>query len=219
MKLFLSIFILLFLANQSSHAQKKAEPKAAKKVKKVRKSKTKGDKELDKYFYSSKKNRRNKDDNTERKGRHSKGGRDVVMDMKSILKSKATSNGTSKRAVADDKMYRPIYIGGKMVTGSINTVSGFRICIYNGSDRKEALAQKVKFMKSYPTFKSYMSYNSPYYKIKIGDFTDKKIAQKELKLLVNNFPSSFISPDFVTVKNIMIYKNQPVAEPQTVTEQ
>jgi SPOR domain len=216
MKLILSICIALFFVNKSVVAQTTTTT-PAKKVKKARKGKAKGDKELDAYFYGGKKNKKGKLPEFDKKGKRTKGGHDVVVDMKSILKSKATANGVGKKTAADDKMYRPIYIGNKMLTGSINAASGFRICIYNGNDRKAALAEKLKFMKSYPSFRSYMSYNSPYYKIKIGDFTDKKMAQKELKSVISNFPSAFISPDMVTVKNIMIYKNQPAAEPQSVS--
>jgi hypothetical protein len=220
MKAILSIFIVLLFLNNIAAAQTTTIA-APKKVKKARKGKgkAKGDKELDAYFYGGKKNKKNKTAEFDKKGKRTKGGHEVVMDMKSILKSKATANGAGKKTIGDDKMYRPIYIGGKMLTGTINTASGFRICIYNGNDRKAALSEKLKFMKSYPSFRSYMSYNSPYYKIKIGDFTDKKIAQKELKSVVTNFPSAFISPDMVTVKNIMIYKNQPAAEPQAAANQ
>lgn len=94
--------------------------------------------------------------------------------------------------------------GKKKVTGSIYTTKGFRIVIYNGSDRALAMDAKNKFSKTFGSQRSYMSYNVPSYKIKVGDFEEKKEATAFLRRVSSLFPSSFIVPDIITVKNINV---------------
>jgi hypothetical protein len=103
-------------------------------------------------------------------------------------------------------LYKPIVSadGKKQVTGSIYSAKGFRIVIYNGSDKNAALAAKNKFSRTFPGTRSYLSYNVPSYKIKIGDFENKNEATKFLRRLIAIFPSSFIAPDLVTIKKITI---------------
>jgi hypothetical protein len=94
--------------------------------------------------------------------------------------------------------------GKKKVTGSIYTTKGFRIVVYNGTDRALAMEAKNKFSRTFGSQRSYVSYNVPSYKIKVGDFEDKKQASAFLKRVNTIFPSSFIVPDIITVKNISV---------------
>ena len=94
--------------------------------------------------------------------------------------------------------------GKKQITGSIYSAKGFRIVIYNGSDKNAALAAKNKFSRAFSGTRSYFSYNVPSYKIKIGDFENKNDATKFMSHLMAIFPSSFITNDFVTIKKIKI---------------
>ncbi|MBP6624989.1 MAG: SPOR domain-containing protein [Chitinophagaceae bacterium] len=113
----------------------------------------------------------------------------------------------SKTAVEKEiPLYKPIVSsdGKKKVTGSITTAKGFRVIIYNGSDRAKALEAKNNFMRAFPGTRSYMSYNVPSYKIKVGDFDDKKDASIFLRKVSSAFPASFIVPDIVTIKNINV---------------
>ena len=100
------------------------------------------------------------------------------------------------------RIYKPILTsdGTKQITGSIYKAKGFRIVIYNGPDKNEALASKNKFSRTFPDTKSYLSYNAPSYKIKIGEFENKNDAINFMSRLIAIFPSSFIANDFVTIK-------------------
>lgn len=103
-------------------------------------------------------------------------------------------------------VYKPIVSmdGKKKVTGSIYTTKGFRIIIYNGPDRALAMKAKNNFSKAFADYRSYMSYNVPSYKIKVGDFEERKDASEFLRKVSRMFPSSFIVPDIITVKNINV---------------
>lgn len=103
-------------------------------------------------------------------------------------------------------LFKPIKSadGKKTVTGSIYTQKGFRVVIFNGSDRIKALQAKNNFSRAFPGTPSYMSYNVPSYKIKVGNFEDRNEANKFMKKLNAAFPSCFIVPDIVTIKNINV---------------
>lgn len=103
-------------------------------------------------------------------------------------------------------IYKPIVSsdGKKKVTGSIYTTKGFRIIIYNGPDRAQAMKAKNNFSKAFADCRSYMSYNVPSYKIKVGDFEERKDANEFLRKVSRLYPSSFIVPDIITVKNINV---------------
>ena len=47
----------------------------------------------------------------------------------------------------------------------------------NTNNRDEAIAAKTKVYTYFPELKSYLLYQSPYYKLKVGNFKEKKEAE------------------------------------------
>lgn len=125
-----------------------------------------------------------------------------ILDKRPALMAKAETEGKEKEM----PVYRPIvsHDGKKTVTGSIYTQKGFRVVIYNGADRAKALEAKNSFSRAFPGVPSYMSYNVPSYKIKVGNFDDRGDASKFMRRVSAAFPSCFIVPDIVTIKNINV---------------
>jgi Skp family chaperone for outer membrane proteins len=78
---------------------------------------------------------------------------------------------------------------------------GFRILVINTNKRDEALAAKSKVYSHFPELKSYLVYQSPYFKLKVGNFKERKDAEDYQKKLQAYFPSGvFIMNDVVEVK-------------------
>jgi hypothetical protein len=102
--------------------------------------------------------------------------------------------------------YNPIVSsdGKKKVTGSIYTSKGFRVVIYNGPDRAKAMETKNMFTRAFPNVPSFVSYNVPSYKIKVGNFESRNDASVFMRKVSKVFPTSFIVPDIVTIKNINV---------------
>jgi hypothetical protein len=132
-----------------------------------------------------------------------------VVDTKSLFKDKINTKvkTTGGGTATGPSLYRPVFVGNKMVTGNIVAAQGFRVCIYNGTSRDSALIVKKAFMKQFRNMNSYMSYNLPYYKIKVGDWDDKKTAANGMKPIAKIFPVAFLIPDQIVKKNILIYRN------------
>ena len=81
-----------------------------------------------------------------------------------------------------------------------NVGRGYRIQIYNGSDREAATKYKVSFMKRFPNIRSYISYSMPYYRIRVGDFGTKNEAYQFYKHLNKTYKNAMIVPSLINKK-------------------
>ena len=80
-------------------------------------------------------------------------------------------------------------------------VAGYRLQVINTSDRSEAIAAKTKVYQLYPDLKAYLLYQAPYFRLRVGNFTDKDEAEEYRKTLLREFPNSvFVVRDTVEVK-------------------
>lgn len=78
---------------------------------------------------------------------------------------------------------------------------GFRLLVINTGKRDEAMAAKSKVYTFFPELKSYLIYQSPNYKLKVGNFKERKEAEEYLKKLQKHFPKGvFIMNDVIEVK-------------------
>ncbi len=110
-----------------------------------------------------------------------------------------------KLGVSNLRNYSAIQRGKRKVTGSIVTRKGYRVNIYSGASRSEAINVKRKFMRRYRGTPSYMSYITPYFKIRVGNFASKTSAYKFLRKIQSaGFSKSFVVPDIVTIKDINV---------------
>jgi hypothetical protein len=82
----------------------------------------------------------------------------------------------------------------------IYTGKGYRVQIYNGYDREKAIKVRAEFMKLYPGTYTYLSYVSPCFRVKVGDYRSRAQAIGMLKEANSMYPSPcMIVPDQITV--------------------
>ena len=78
---------------------------------------------------------------------------------------------------------------------------GFRLLVINTNNREEAISAKTKLYQYFPELKSYLIYQSPYFKLKAGNFKEKKDAENYQQRLNKVFPKGvFIMADYIEVK-------------------
>jgi len=78
---------------------------------------------------------------------------------------------------------------------------GYRIQVLNTTDRNQALAAKSKLLSAYPEHKTYLMYQAPYFKIRIGNFIEKSDADGLKKQLTRMFPAGvFVIPSDIETK-------------------
>jgi len=81
------------------------------------------------------------------------------------------------------------------------TAKGFRLLVINTNKRDEAISAKAKLYEYFPELKSYLYYQTPYFKLKAGNFKEKKDAESYQKKLNIYFPKGvFIMTDVIEVK-------------------
>ncbi|HMK26330.1 MAG TPA: SPOR domain-containing protein [Chitinophagaceae bacterium] len=84
---------------------------------------------------------------------------------------------------------------------SRKTDKGFRLMVISTNNREEALAAKTKIYTYFPELKAYLWYQSPYFRVKAGNFKDQKDAESYQKRMNIYFPKGvFIMKDIIEVK-------------------
>lgn len=80
------------------------------------------------------------------------------------------------------------------------TAKGYRLLVINTNKRDEAIAAKTKVYTNFPELKAYLVYQSPYFRLKVGNFRTREEAQQYQKSLGFYFPKGvFIVPDTVEI--------------------
>ncbi|MEY2830485.1 MAG: hypothetical protein RIQ33_2343 [Bacteroidota bacterium] len=85
------------------------------------------------------------------------------------------------------------------LNATVKRVQGWRIQLYSNSERNEVMAIKSEFLTQYPATKTYLTYQQPYFKLRIGDFADKNEAYQFMKEINDKFKGIFLVPDVVNI--------------------
>ena len=83
------------------------------------------------------------------------------------------------------------------------TARGFRLMLLSTNNRSEALNLRSSLIQKYPDQKVYMIFQSPFIKIKFGDYVEKKDAEDMRKVLLKSGLISgniYLIPETVEVK-------------------
>ncbi len=86
--------------------------------------------------------------------------------------------------------------------GLIRSDRGYRVQIYYGSDRNEAIKRNVDFMRRYPGIKTYMVYTRPQYRVKVGDFQTRQDAVELYRETIALYGACMIVPDKIVVNTL-----------------
>jgi hypothetical protein len=80
---------------------------------------------------------------------------------------------------------------GNAGTGE-ESVYGYRVQIFFGSNRQAAYAAQERFRQEYPELRTYITYIEPNFKVQAGDFRTRLEAEKLKNELTQSFTSMFI---------------------------
>jgi len=84
---------------------------------------------------------------------------------------------------------------------SARSMRGYRLMVVNTNKRNEAIDAKTKIYTYFPELKAYLSYQSPYFKLKAGNFKTRDEAEKYRKMMTTMFPKGvFIINDIIEIK-------------------
>lgn len=120
------------------------------------------------------------------------------------LKKKSTDSSTviiHKDPRLGVLVKKQAYINEVSTREGRRTDKGYRILIISTNSREEAIAAKTKVYNNFPELKAYLWHQAPYYKVKAGNFKDRKEAETYQRKLNPFFPKGvFIMKDTVEVK-------------------
>lgn len=116
----------------------------------------------------------------------------------------------SKGGNADVKVYQSQSIinalNKHVASNPSRTISGYRVRIFfdnSQTARNASEATLARFAASHPGIAAYRSYQSPYFKVTVGDFRTKSEAMELLERIKGEFPTAFILKENI---------NYPVAD-------
>ncbi|GAB4403280.1 MAG: hypothetical protein OHK0039_02250 [Bacteroidia bacterium] len=104
-----------------------------------------------------------------------------------------------KYHVAADQQLPKMVAHHKNIGRNTETLPGYRIQIYRGSSRSTAMARREEFQTRYEDQAIYLTFQSPNYILRIGDFLDEETALLYARQLQEVFTGAFLVPDKVKV--------------------
>lgn len=100
----------------------------------------------------------------------------------------------------NDKTAIKKYIAGTSRGGPYSG-PGYRVQIYNGYDRHKAALIKAEFMRNYPGVPTYLTYISPNFRVKVGDFRNRSDAVGMYREASSSYTPCMIVPDHISINN------------------
>ena len=82
------------------------------------------------------------------------------------------------------------------------SISGYRVQIYFGTQRNKANEVKSLFLQKYPEVSTYIIYQQPNFKVRIGDFYTRLEALKFYQKISSDFGNAFIIKDDIKLSNV-----------------
>lgn len=79
-------------------------------------------------------------------------------------------------------------------------VNGYQLQVLNTTDRSEALKAKSLLLSKYPQQKTFLMFQSPYYKLRFGNFLTQNEATSYQKKIKSYFTNVFVIPAKFEIK-------------------
>jgi hypothetical protein len=93
----------------------------------------------------------------------------------------------------------------RSISENKGTIDGYRIQIFNASgtnSKKQANDVKADLMQKYPEIESYVIYQAPNFKVRLGDFRNRMEAQKVLNDIKKEYSSAYIVKDEINLPSL-----------------
>ncbi len=104
---------------------------------------------------------------------------------------------TQSQVKAQDSLANELVAKHKKLNAAHQSMLGYRIQLYFGSDRNRAIEMKTEFNQIYPKTNAYILYHQPNFKLRVGDFKQRLEAMKFFKEIQPEYNSAFIVQDEV----------------------
>lgn len=82
------------------------------------------------------------------------------------------------------------------------SIEGYRIQISAGSNRNNVYQTKSQFYQNFPDIKQYIIYQSPNFKLRVGNYRTRLEAYKDLQEILPLFNGAFIIRDEIKISEL-----------------
>jgi hypothetical protein len=96
---------------------------------------------------------------------------------------------------------KQIEINEVTTRNSRRSTSGFRILVISSNDRNKVIDVKTKMYRQFPELKAYMMYQSPFFRLKVGNFRERAEAEEYLSSIQRLVEGNvYIVPDTIEIR-------------------
>jgi hypothetical protein len=122
----------------------------------------------------------------------------------SLFSQEAAKDSGNIRLVQDDKV--DLLVSKHIqINQNRKGVDGFRIQIFfDSGNNSKTRAQSIHetFLSKYPNIGVYLTFNTPNYKVRVGDFRTKLDAQRFLNEILPDYPNAWIIDDQINLPKV-----------------
>jgi hypothetical protein len=125
----------------------------------------------------------------------------VFISLSSFAQTDSTSVVVHKDPRIELLMKKQIEINEITTRNSRRSAQGYRIQVISTNNRTKAMEAKTKIYQRFPELKAYLMYQSPFFKLKVGNFIEREDAESYLQDILQLFPTGvYVVRDIVEVK-------------------
>ena len=118
----------------------------------------------------------------------------------SFSQDSTTVNGSKNFTIKQDPQISSLLYKYKEYNRKREFAEGFRIQIMYTDVRDDVYKSKAAMYKEFPDLASYVEYEQPYYKLRLGDFKTRLEATYYLQQVITLYPGAFIVRDKIKIK-------------------
>lgn len=81
----------------------------------------------------------------------------------------------------------------------LGELPGYRIQLMTTNSLVTAKDEKVKFLNQFDSYRATIVFEAPNYKLRIGNYTNRFDANRDLQMLLADFPNALIVKDLINI--------------------
>ena len=113
----------------------------------------------------------------------------------------AISIAVNKDPRIDLLVNKQIEINEITTRNSRRSAAGYRILVISSNDRNKVIEAKSKMVREFPELKAYMMYQSPFFRLKVGNFKERPEAEEYLSQIQRIYPTGvYVVTDTIEVR-------------------
>ena len=128
----------------------------------------------------------------------------ILFQIAPLFSQKAYKDTGNIRLIQDDKV--DLLVSKHIqINQNRNGIDGFRIQIFfDSGNNSKTRARSIyeSFLMKYPGVEAYLTFKTPNYKVRIGDFRTKLDAQRFLNGIIADYPNAWIIEDLINLPKV-----------------